>query len=164
MVCYLTNQPAFDFFFVCYFFSIFFFQIIFNRDYFCHLNYFSSSTTDIRIGDFNLDIIPFDDDVISLGLDNFRELFLDGDESSLHTIARSIMKLQSMFGYIPNLKAKGNRAAVSQCFFLFFFLFWFVASSILSFFISCKQQKKLPNRVFMLFVFADCGGNAQTNA
>lgn len=66
---------------------------------------------DIKIGDYNLDVIPYDDDVISLGLDPFRELFLDGDESSLFSVARAIMKMQTMFGYIPNVKAKGTRSA-----------------------------------------------------
>ena len=68
--------------------------------------------SDIKIGDYNLDVIPYDDDLISLGLDPFRELFLDGDDSSLFTVARSIMKMQTMFGYIPNIKAKGAKAAV----------------------------------------------------
>eukprot|EP00299_Pterocystis_sp_00344_P011353 c5279_g1_i1.p1 GENE.c5279_g1_i1~~c5279_g1_i1.p1 ORF type:complete len:451 (+),score=116.67 c5279_g1_i1:619-1971(+) len=44
-------------------------------------------------------------------MDVFRELFLDGDESSLFYVARAIMKMQTMFGYIPNVKAKGSKAA-----------------------------------------------------
>ncbi|KAJ3126525.1 hypothetical protein HK098_007425 [Nowakowskiella sp. JEL0407] len=64
---------------------------------------------DISIGEYHLDIIPLDDDVISMELDNsFRELFLDGDTSAVYYVAKSIMKLQTLFGIIPRIVAKGN--------------------------------------------------------
>lgn len=40
----------------------------------------------------------------------FKECHLDGDFSSLYYVARSVMKLQSFFGLIPNVKAKGKLA------------------------------------------------------
>eukprot|EP00300_Choanocystis_sp_HF-7_P025246 c26980_g1_i1.p1 GENE.c26980_g1_i1~~c26980_g1_i1.p1 ORF type:complete len:620 (+),score=184.98 c26980_g1_i1:70-1860(+) len=65
---------------------------------------------DVQIGEFALELIPYDDDVLYVGVDSFRECFLDGDDSSLFYVARAIMRLQTMFGLIPNIKAKGTRA------------------------------------------------------
>jgi hypothetical protein len=36
----------------------------------------------------------------------------DGDRTSLFYVARSIMKLQSIFGIIPHIKGKGSCAKV----------------------------------------------------
>eukprot|EP01028_Stygiella_incarcerata_P000405 TRINITY_DN1047_c0_g1_i3.p1 TRINITY_DN1047_c0_g1~~TRINITY_DN1047_c0_g1_i3.p1 ORF type:complete len:552 (-),score=149.97 TRINITY_DN1047_c0_g1_i3:81-1736(-) len=67
---------------------------------------------DIRkMGEFNLDLIPFDDDLLSMELPfAFRECILDGDRTSLHYIARSMLKLQTLFGVIPNVMGKGDNA------------------------------------------------------
>jgi len=40
----------------------------------------------------------------------FKECLLDGDLSSLYYVARAIMKVQSFFGLIPNIKVKGKLA------------------------------------------------------
>eukprot|EP01112_Ceratiomyxa_fruticulosa_P014948 TRINITY_DN4340_c0_g6_i1.p1 TRINITY_DN4340_c0_g6~~TRINITY_DN4340_c0_g6_i1.p1 ORF type:complete len:617 (-),score=127.38 TRINITY_DN4340_c0_g6_i1:93-1943(-) len=62
----------------------------------------------ITVGEYHLDLIPFDEDVLSLELDTaYRECLLDGDRTSLFYVARSLMKLQSLFGLIPNIKGKG---------------------------------------------------------
>eukprot|EP01104_Vermistella_antarctica_P001525 TRINITY_DN1158_c0_g1_i1.p1 TRINITY_DN1158_c0_g1~~TRINITY_DN1158_c0_g1_i1.p1 ORF type:complete len:617 (-),score=161.35 TRINITY_DN1158_c0_g1_i1:116-1966(-) len=67
---------------------------------------------DIAIGQFMLDLIPYDYDILSLELEgSFREVFLDGDATSLFYVARSLMKLQSIFGVIPNVKGKGTMSA-----------------------------------------------------
>eukprot|EP00696_Hemimastix_kukwesjijk_P015922 gnl/Hemi2/419_TR141_c0_g2_i1.p2 gnl/Hemi2/419_TR141_c0_g2~~gnl/Hemi2/419_TR141_c0_g2_i1.p2 ORF type:complete len:283 (+),score=88.25 gnl/Hemi2/419_TR141_c0_g2_i1:147-995(+) len=64
---------------------------------------------DITIGELKMDLVPCDDDLISLELDSaFRECYLDGDGTSLHYVARALMKLQTTFGIIPNIKGKGN--------------------------------------------------------
>eukprot|EP00027_Filamoeba_sp_ATCC50430_P001749 CAMPEP_0168556906 /NCGR_PEP_ID=MMETSP0413-20121227/9136_1 /TAXON_ID=136452 /ORGANISM="Filamoeba nolandi, Strain NC-AS-23-1" /LENGTH=618 /DNA_ID=CAMNT_0008587891 /DNA_START=132 /DNA_END=1984 /DNA_ORIENTATION=+ len=64
---------------------------------------------DITFGDYPLDLIPFEDDLLSLELEtSFKECFLEGDRTSLFYVARSLMRLQSIFGIIPNLKAKGS--------------------------------------------------------
>eukprot|EP01133_Synstelium_polycarpum_P004080 gene4080-4752_t len=56
-----------------------------------------------------LDIVPFDEDVLSLELpSSYKELLLDGDRTSLYYVAMSLMKLQSMFGTIPIVKGKGQ--------------------------------------------------------
>jgi hypothetical protein len=58
---------------------------------------------DIKTGELPLELIPFDEDVLSLEMSNtFSDCFLSGDPTSLFYVARSIMKLQSIFGIIPN--------------------------------------------------------------
>ena len=66
----------------------------------------------VYLGEFHVDLIPLEDDVLSLELDtSFVDCFIDGDNTALHHVARSIIKLQSMYGVIPHLKAKGKTAA-----------------------------------------------------
>eukprot|EP01102_Stenamoeba_stenopodia_P011988 TRINITY_DN372_c0_g1_i1.p1 TRINITY_DN372_c0_g1~~TRINITY_DN372_c0_g1_i1.p1 ORF type:complete len:619 (+),score=176.59 TRINITY_DN372_c0_g1_i1:181-2037(+) len=68
---------------------------------------------DVRMGDFHLDLIPFDNDVLSMEMDSgYRECFLDGDKSSLLYIARAIMRLQQLYGVIPHIKGKGTCAKI----------------------------------------------------
>lgn len=63
---------------------------------------------DITIGEYPLDLIPFDDDVLSLELpQSYKECFLEGDRTALFYVARSLMRLQHVFGIIPNIKGKG---------------------------------------------------------
>ncbi|PRP80086.1 vacuolar protein sorting 33A [Planoprotostelium fungivorum] len=63
----------------------------------------------ITIGEYPLDLIPYDEDVLSLELEStYRECFLQGDHSSLYYVARSIMKVQTTFGIIPKITWKGN--------------------------------------------------------
>jgi hypothetical protein len=65
---------------------------------------------DVQVGEFNnLDIIPFDDDLLSLELPNaFREVYVDRDRTALYAVARALMKIQSMFGVIPQIRGKGT--------------------------------------------------------
>jgi hypothetical protein len=64
-----------------------------------------------HIAQFHFDLIPFDSDILSLELSPaFRELYIDGEISSLHSIAKSIIKLQTVAGLIPVVKGKGNNA------------------------------------------------------
>ncbi|KAI9353386.1 Sec1-like protein [Zopfochytrium polystomum] len=66
---------------------------------------------DVSISEFHLDLVPLDDDVWSLELDDaFRELYLDGDTSAIYYVAKAMMKLQSMFGVIPSIIGKGRCA------------------------------------------------------
>ncbi|CAG8726746.1 1582_t:CDS:10 [Rhizophagus irregularis] len=65
----------------------------------------------ITIGEYHLDLIPFEDDLLSLELDNtFKELYLDGDYTSIYYAARALMKLQTKFGLIPRVIGKGDCA------------------------------------------------------
>jgi len=66
---------------------------------------------DVKTGEYHLDLIPFEEDVLSLEMPlSFRECFLDGDPTSLFYVARSLMKIQSMFGIIPIIQGKGDNA------------------------------------------------------
>eukprot|EP00941_MAST-03F_sp_MAST-3F-sp1_P001867 g1867.t1 len=67
---------------------------------------------DVQLGEFHVDLIPFENDVLSMELHTaFKECFLLNDTTSLFYVARSLMKLQSLFGVIPHLKAKGAYAS-----------------------------------------------------
>lgn len=62
----------------------------------------------VELGEYQLNLIPLDTDLISLELDrSFRECKLEGDMSSLQAVTQSILKLQSFFGLIPNVKSIG---------------------------------------------------------
>jgi len=59
--------------------------------------------------EYHLDLVPFDDDVLSMELSTvYKECCLDGDRTTLLYIARALIKLQSLFGIIPNIRGKGN--------------------------------------------------------
>ncbi|KAG2525295.1 hypothetical protein JM18_004769 [Phytophthora kernoviae] len=65
----------------------------------------------LSVGEYKLDLIPFDDDVLTLELDScFKEFYVDGDKTNLHTVAASLIKLQTVFGMIPHVKYKGTMA------------------------------------------------------
>ncbi|MEW5312696.1 MAG: hypothetical protein WDW38_004311 [Sanguina aurantia] len=67
---------------------------------------------DVVLGEFPLDLIPYDDDVLSLEMPHaFKECVVDGDSSSLFYVARAIMKLQHVFGDIPRLQGQGPAAS-----------------------------------------------------
>ncbi|CAH0484539.1 unnamed protein product [Peronospora farinosa] len=67
----------------------------------------------VSVGEYKLDLIPFDDDVLTLELDScFKEFYVDGDKSNLHTVAASLIKLQTVFGMIPHVKYKGTMAKI----------------------------------------------------
>uniref|UniRef100_A0A7S1KPA5 Sec1-like protein n=1 Tax=Percolomonas cosmopolitus TaxID=63605 RepID=A0A7S1KPA5_9EUKA len=64
---------------------------------------------DLILRELPVDLFCFDVDLLSMELPAaFRECTLDGDLSSLYYIAKAIMKLQSMYGLIPHVKAKGD--------------------------------------------------------
>ncbi|KAL0589806.1 hypothetical protein ABG067_002031 [Albugo candida] len=63
----------------------------------------------LTIGEFKLDLIPFDDDLLTLELECcFKQFFIEKDKSNLQPITNSIIKLQTIFGMIPNIKYKGS--------------------------------------------------------
>ena len=65
-----------------------------------------------RIAEFQLELIPMDGDLLSMEWDSaFRELYVDGDTSCLYSIARSLMKVQALYGLIPVVKGKGNMSS-----------------------------------------------------
>ncbi|XP_024025962.1 vacuolar protein-sorting-associated protein 33 homolog isoform X2 [Morus notabilis] len=63
----------------------------------------------LTVGEYPLYILPLDEDVLSFELDlAYKEYQVDGDTSSLWHIAKAIHKLESSFGVIPNVRAKGK--------------------------------------------------------
>lgn len=65
----------------------------------------------VTIGEYPLYIVPVDEDVLSFELElAYKECQVDGDTSSLWHVSKAIHKLQSTFGVIPNVRAKGKAA------------------------------------------------------
>ncbi|OAY28803.1 vacuolar protein-sorting-associated protein 33 homolog [Manihot esculenta] len=63
----------------------------------------------MTIGEFPLYIVPLDEDILSFELDfTNKDCQVDGDTSSLWHIAKAIHKLESSFGVIPHVRAKGK--------------------------------------------------------
>ncbi|KAK3094955.1 hypothetical protein FSP39_008319 [Pinctada imbricata] len=69
---------------------------------------------DVTISEIEMHLIPLDRDILSLELPFFfRTLFLDQDETWLHTVARSIIGVQSLANTIPNVYCIGRRARMT---------------------------------------------------
>ncbi|GKV34182.1 hypothetical protein SLEP1_g42583 [Rubroshorea leprosula] len=67
----------------------------------------------MTIGEYPLYVIPFDEDILSFELDlAYKECQVDGDTDSLWHIAKAIHKLESSFGIIPNVRAKGKASVL----------------------------------------------------
>jgi len=61
-----------------------------------------------RVCEFGLDLIPFDDDLLSMeAADELRDSRVDGDPTQLYYVARALMRLQAAFGPIPLIRGKG---------------------------------------------------------
>ena len=58
--------------------------------------------------EYHLGLLPFENDVMSLELsETLKNCDINGDQTSLFYVARSVLDLQSMFGMCPRLYAKG---------------------------------------------------------
>lgn len=69
------------------------------------------------IGEFHLNLVPLDSDVMSMELPlSFKNCNLHGDQTSLFYAAHAIMQLQNLFGVIPRITGKGeaSRAVASM--------------------------------------------------
>ena len=66
---------------------------------------------DVVIGEFHIDFIPLENDMLSLELSSsFRDLYLDGNFSSIHVVAHALMRMQHICGFINRIIGKGNGA------------------------------------------------------
>lgn len=64
---------------------------------------------DVKLLELPIELVQFETDVLSMEMPIcYRQSFLDGDPSIAMDAARALMKLQLMFGIIPNIKGKGN--------------------------------------------------------
>ena len=60
------------------------------------------------VGEFSIGLIPLDSDLLSLEMpDMFKQCYVDGDTATLNVIAHSLHKMQTLYGIIPQVKAKG---------------------------------------------------------
>jgi hypothetical protein len=67
-----------------------------------------------KIGEFALDFLPLERDLLSLELDSmFKDCFVDGDYAMLYDIVLALSKLQTLFGIIPKIKGKGFKSKVT---------------------------------------------------
>ena len=65
----------------------------------------------LSISEYQLGLIPFDDDILSLELPNpIYECVLEKDNFQLYTMARSLIDIQTLYGIIPTVRAKGYMA------------------------------------------------------
>ncbi len=65
----------------------------------------------VTLGEYNLDIIPVEQDVLSMELPNvFYEMNIDSSSPSLVNCANALGKIQNAFGTIPLIKGKGVAA------------------------------------------------------
>jgi hypothetical protein len=70
---------------------------------------------DIIIDELNLDFLPIDTDLISMEFnDCFRDLYINNDTSSIINLAHGLINLQKLYGIIPNVFVKGDKA--KQCY------------------------------------------------
>lgn len=68
-------------------------------------------SADLQTCEYCLDIIPLDDDVLTMNMHScYRECTVGGDYSSLFHVTRALLKLQAVYGPIPQVKAKGALA------------------------------------------------------
>ncbi|KAG8691360.1 hypothetical protein FRC11_004686 [Ceratobasidium sp. 423] len=68
---------------------------------------------EVTISEFPLEFIPLEDDLISLEWDNtFKEIYLDGDESSIYYAAQALSTMQRAYGKFPRVVGKGDGAKV----------------------------------------------------
>ena len=64
----------------------------------------------VQTGELNLDLVPFDRDVVSAEIDDAFRASVEGDTTALTSAARALLRFQACFGLIPNVKAKGPSA------------------------------------------------------
>lgn len=66
---------------------------------------------DVTVSSYNLQFIPIADDVISLeNNEAFKEIWVDGDETSIYDSAQALHTLQKLFGLFPRIIGKGDCA------------------------------------------------------
>lgn len=73
----------------------------------------SGVLADVSISELHLDWIPLADDIWSLEIPQlFPDLYIDGDTTCLYDVAKSLMKIQHMYGLIPRILGLGANAQI----------------------------------------------------
>ncbi|XP_054928617.2 vacuolar protein sorting-associated protein 33A isoform X1 [Dermacentor andersoni] len=66
---------------------------------------------ELGIEEYALELFPVDSDVLSMEMAaSFKECHVEEDTTSMHYVARALITLQSLYGVIPNVYAKGKMA------------------------------------------------------
>jgi len=79
-----------------------------NYDIIKHM-IFSHVKEDFTIENLNIDLIPIDNDLLSLEKDNcLKEIYLDQDYTSVTDLAYSLVKLETIFGKVKHKYIKGD--------------------------------------------------------
>lgn len=64
---------------------------------------------DLILGEFYLEWVPLDSDLLTLAVPpSFTDLFVRGDVAGLYPLAQALLRLQKMYGVIPELYGKGS--------------------------------------------------------
>ena len=64
------------------------------------------------IEEFPCDLFPFDNDVVSMELNNgFREFYLEKDPTCLYQVAQALQNIQRLYGKIPRVTGRGPAAS-----------------------------------------------------
>jgi len=70
---------------------------------------------DVTMDEFPLDMIPLDNDILSLEMPLcFKEFFMNEEMTWLHIIARALSTLQGLYGVIPKGTIVGNKSKMLQ--------------------------------------------------
>ncbi|XP_038056680.1 vacuolar protein sorting-associated protein 33A-like [Patiria miniata] len=61
------------------------------------------------VGEYTLDLLPFDSDVLSMEMEqSFKECYLQNDLTTMFYVAKALMKIQALYGIIPKIYGKGT--------------------------------------------------------
>ncbi|XP_033123521.1 vacuolar protein sorting-associated protein 33A-like [Anneissia japonica] len=64
-----------------------------------------------NIGEFGLELLPLDSDLLSMDMTSiFKECYLHRDPTGMFYMAKALMKIQALYGVIPNIYGKGEYA------------------------------------------------------
>ncbi|PIK51654.1 hypothetical protein BSL78_11464 [Apostichopus japonicus] len=64
-----------------------------------------------NVGEYCLELLPLDSDLLSMESEvSFKECYLLNDFTTMHYVARALMKMQAMYGIIPKVYGKGKCA------------------------------------------------------
>ncbi|CAB4017268.1 Vacuolar sorting-associated 33A, partial [Paramuricea clavata] len=65
----------------------------------------------ITLDEYPLDLIPFENDLLSLEMESaFKECYLENDSSVIYHVTNSLMRMQALYGVIPKIYGKGELA------------------------------------------------------
>ncbi|XP_064620988.1 vacuolar protein sorting-associated protein 33B-like [Lineus longissimus] len=95
----------------------------------------------VSLDEFHLDLIPLDRDLLSLEMPGFfKSFFLENDQSWLHTVAKSLVSLQDLYGIIPNVYGVGRGSKIS----------FDLMNMMLRY--GCDQKRRVSNEIGHVFL------------